>query len=73
MSMEKAVISLQKFLDNDCGCEGDSLMQNARTKEQQQAGETKRAGGEGFGVDPKLLILTMSLVRNNMLLNKRLV
>ena len=53
MSMETAVISLQKFLDNDCGCEGDSLMQNARTKEQQQAGETKRAGGEGFGVDPK--------------------
>ena len=35
--MEKAMISLQKFLDNDCGCEGDSLMQY-RTKDQQTEG-----------------------------------
>jgi len=40
-NMEKAVVSLQKFLDNDCGCEGDSLMQNARTKEQQTSGEAR--------------------------------
>ena len=30
-AMEKAVVSLQKFLD-DCGCEGDTLMQNKATK-----------------------------------------
>ena len=28
LAMSKAVVSLQKFLDNDCGCEGDTLMQN---------------------------------------------
>ena len=29
-SMQKAVISLQKFLDNDCGCEEDTLMQHSK-------------------------------------------
>ena len=32
MAMSKALIPLQKFLDDDCGCEGDTLMQNKATK-----------------------------------------
>ena len=27
--MQKAMVSLQKFLDNDCGCEGDTQIEKA--------------------------------------------
>jgi len=41
-NMQKAAVSLQKYLD-DCGCEGDSLMQY-RTKDQQDKAERRQGG-----------------------------
>jgi len=45
-AMEKAVVSLQKFLDNDCGCEEDTLMQNARSSMNRARVTARRSEGK---------------------------
>jgi hypothetical protein len=50
--MEKAVISLQKFVD-DCGCEGDTLMQNARSRRNQMRSAATRRKWRGDDSPPK--------------------
>jgi hypothetical protein len=51
-NMEKAVISLQKYVD-DCGCEGDSLMQNARSRSNRSKTQFTKRKWRGDDSPPK--------------------